>query len=185
METTLKLIFLDIDGVLNSNDFAVWCATTDEGKQFIKDGGHHWVDPNVVNRIIKICDETEAGIVLSSSWRFWNLESTIEDLNRYRDLKGIAERLIGVTPRLKMSSSYRGPEIQWFLDNIVKPPIDPYNRFYDYDFFKQAKRKKISYCIIDDDTDMLPEQMDNFVNTDFMVGLTDEDTNKIIAILNK
>ena len=180
----LKIIFLDIDGVLNSDEYAVWCATTEEGKQFIKDGGHHWVDRAAVNRIINICAETGAGIVLSSSWRYWDLENTKKDLNRYRDLMNISGRLIGITPRLKMSSSYRGPEIQWFLDNYTKNiKEDPYNRFYDYEYFKDCK--EISYCIIDDDTDMLDEQMDNFVNTDFMVGLTDEDVNKVIEILNR
>lgn len=181
---TLKLIFLDIDGVLNSNDYAEWCATTDEGKQYIKEGGHHWVDRAVVNRIINICIKTGAGIVLSSSWRCYNIEETKKELNRYRDLMNISGRLIGITPRLKMSSSYRGPEIQWFLDNMNKPPIDPYNRFYEYEYFKNCKHKTIKYCIVDDDTDMLPEQMDNFVHIDFMTGLTDEDAEKIINILN-
>lgn len=181
---TLKLIFLDIDGVLNSNDFAEWCVT-DEGKQFIKDGGHHWVDPSAVSRIADICDVTGAGIVLSSSWRYGTIDETKENLKRFRDLSKISDRLIGITPRLRMSSSFRGPEIQWFLDNIGQPPIEPYNRFYDYDFFKFAKHKQITYCIIDDDTDMLEEQKNNFVNTDFMVGLTEANKENIIKILNE
>ena len=39
------------------------------------------------------------------------------------------------------------------------------------------------YCIIDDETDMLYEQKDNFVNTNINFGLTDEDADKVINIL--
>ena len=39
--------------------------------------------------------------------------------------------------------------------------------------------------IIDDDSDMLYWQKDNFVNTDREIGLTDADTDLAIKILNK
>lgn len=41
--------------------------------------------------------------------------------------------------------------------------------------------KNYRYVIVDDDTDMLIGQ--NFVQTDFKTGLTDEDLNKIEAFL--
>jgi hypothetical protein len=40
------------------------------------------------------------------------------------------------------------------------------------------------YVILDDDSDMLPEQQANFVRTDERHGLTDADAERAIAILN-
>ena len=36
--------------------------------------------------IIKLCEETGAKIVISSSWRGWSLKATLKDFSRYRDL---------------------------------------------------------------------------------------------------
>ncbi len=40
----------------------------------------------------------------------------------------------------------------------------------------------LSYCILDDD---LLTQLDNFIQTDFRVGLTEDNVNKAIKILNR
>jgi hypothetical protein len=42
-----------------------------------------------------------------------------------------------------------------------------------------------SYVIFDDDLDMLIEQKDNFINTDFLLGLTSDQINLAEIILNK
>ena len=41
------------------------------------------------------------------------------------------------------------------------------------------------YAIIDDMYEMLPEQQDNLVMTDSETGITDEDADRIIEILNR
>jgi hypothetical protein len=41
-----------------------------------------------------------------------------------------------------------------------------------------------SYVIIDDDADMLPEQQENFVQTNQFYGITLADAEKAIKILN-
>jgi len=46
-------------------------------------------------------------------------------------------------------------------------------------------QNEYNYCIIDDDTDMLYEQRNNFVNTDPQTGLTLDNVSKVIEILNK
>lgn len=39
-----------------------------------------------------------------------------------------------------------------------------------------------NYVILDDDTDMLDEQKEHFVNTDTYKGINDDDVNKAIKI---
>lgn len=51
---------------------------------------------------------------------------------------------------------------------------------------KHPEDKIESYCIIDDNIDMLYEQKDNFVNCDaYCGGLTKEKADEVIKILNK
>jgi hypothetical protein len=40
-----------------------------------------------------------------------------------------------------------------------------------------------NYCIVDDDDDMLKSQMNNFVQTDPLIGITRKDYRKIKQIL--
>lgn len=156
----MKLIFLDIDGVLNSEKFSIWIH---EHPEFCENGGHFWIDPEKVEMIINLCKETGAKIVISSSWRGWSLKATLEDFSTYRDLSKLNPYIVGVTPRFNINSKFmsRGNEIQDYLNS----------------------HSVAKYCIIDDDTDMLEEQQENFVRTDCQVGLTIEDCQKVINIL--
>ena len=46
----------------------------------------------------------------------------------------------------------------------------------------KRKHSELNYCILDDDSDMLENQMSNFINTYDNYGLTTEDINKIKQI---
>lgn len=153
----MKVIFLDIDGVINSEDFAIW---NNEHPEFCENGGHFWIDPNKINMIIKLCEETGAKIVISSSWRGWSLKDTLNDFSRYRDLSKLNPYIIGITPRFYKN---RGIEIQYYLDSNISIT---------------------NYCIIDDDSDMLDSQKNNFVKINYKTGLTEYDVEKIKNILS-
>ena len=60
----MKVIFLDIDGVLN---YTKWY--TDERNPGNLHGQEGDLDPLCVDRIIRICEETGAKVVISSDWR--------------------------------------------------------------------------------------------------------------------
>lgn len=75
---------------------------------------------------------------------------------------GINREIFGITGISQ--TRYRGFEIQNYLD---------------------TQKDVLSYCILDDDCDMLPTQLDSFIQTDFRVGLTEDNVNKAINILNK
>lgn len=149
-----KIIFLDIDGVLN-----VHCEERDEfGPIFHK---------NFEDNLKWIIEKTSAKIVITSTWRFSGLNSMIE-MWKHRGLPG---EVIGITPHIGICK--RGEEIQFWMKN---KPI-------------------LNYVIIDDDTDMLPIQKNNFVKTsgnkdhpdcvDIGYGLTKKCAEKAVEILNK
>lgn len=162
----MKVIFLDIDGVLN-----VYCQGRDEyGCTFHK----HFED-----NLRWIIEETGAKIVISSTWRRDGLD-VMQNLWKHRNLPG---EVIDITPTEVDVVEYgtcefydlvdRGHEIQQWINN--------------HDI--------VNYVIIDDDNDMLPSQRGNFVRTannkdhsdcvDIGYGLTRKCSEKVIEILNK
>ena len=165
-----KIIFLDIDGVL---------ATP----EYLKDG--QWaLNPEKQKMLGRILSETDAEIVLSSSWR----RNSLEDTKEYMEEKGFlfVDKLIGVTIRAQqfiangkggILSMPRGVEIKYWIDTRIHS-----------DHGKNWKRlildRDYTYVILDDDCDMLLEHKNNFIRTESSIGLTDEDVEKAIAILN-
>ena len=113
------------------------------------------MDPNAVERIMRIVKETGAEIVVSSTWRF-------DDSICYKlRFMGIPQ-IYGITPGTV--KRYRGEEIKLWLDE--HPEVT-------------------NYVIIDDDNDMLDEQDLHLVQTSWLTGITDYDVEKAINILNK
>ena len=165
-----KIIFLDIDGVL---------ATP----EYLKDG--QWaLNPEKQKMLGRILSETDAEIVLSSSWR----HNSLEDTKEFMDKEGFlfVDKLVGVTIRAYQYlergtgvhlSIPRGVEIKQWIDTNIHS-----NNGKDW------QRKKLNveytYVILDDDSDMLLEHKNNFIRTESSIGLTDEDVEKAIAILN-
>ena len=159
----MKVIFLDIDGVLNSEEFAIWCS---EFPDFIREGGSNWVDPNAVKMIVYLCEKHDVKLVISSSWRIFDTYNTIEYFKRYRDLIPLCNYIVGVTPRSMDDRIWesRGEEIQQYLD--THPEVE-------------------NYVIVDDDNDMLESQKDHFVRCNYMFGLIPGKVIEIEDILNK
>jgi len=139
MNEIIDIIFLDMDGVLNSDDFiSEWIAShgdSDESMEQFKqlyyfhDGHEGYVVPELLERLKWICSETGCRIVWSSSWResYWRMNQdsgdgefdwhAIAELWRAKGLP--VELLAGCTPCLDMSRfSYvpRGLEIQRWID---------------------------------------------------------------------
>jgi hypothetical protein len=158
---TTKIIFLDIDGVLNNSEDSDMHETL---------GGCDFYSPNCVQRLNNLTDKTGAKIVVSSTWR---LGTTVEDLVGKLKSMGVTGEIIGKTDDLRSLHGFRGNEIlKWIKDNIKLLGCVHHWQFK-------------SYVILDDDTDMLLWQKDNFVNTDGQIGLTDKDVEDAIVILNK
>lgn len=171
-----KIVFLDIDGVLNSEEWF--------DKRFNKlvsdDICDSDVDPDAINRLMKFLDDTNAKIVLSSSWRSLNVQSTILEFSTFNHelLKKLIPYIIGVTPRF-YEYRKRGNEIKYWIDMLSTDYNALVKRGYILENVELSKDYR--YVIVDDDSDMLEGQ--NFVQTDFQTGLTDEDVNEMKAFL--
>lgn len=166
----IKYLFLDIDGVLNHD---VWFNSPS-----YKNNQANWqvsmFDPACVERVNRILQETGAKLVVSSSWRdmkdlpeiFAGVGLPTEfDVTPYADV--IYPDAFPITDFFSEETDiryWRGSEIKWYLDHNAKE---------DY-----------TYCILDDDCDMLDEQLEYFVSTSNPKGLTDKLTDKAIEILN-
>lgn len=151
----MKIIFLDFDSVI----------TTPSSK--------YCLSPPHMELLGKIIESTGAYIVISSSWRRYNLEQTINFITSSsnpfvgKNPFPFVDRVIDITKRLrpiKMSGYiHRGDEIQEWLD----------------------RHKVESYVILDDINNMLESQQSHLVLTDEIDGLTEKDVEKAIEILNE
>lgn len=144
----MKVIFLDVDGVLNH-----------EGNFNPADNpGPYPVDDYCVFLMGKVQLDTEAKIVVSSSWRHHpdGMDAIRAKFNDVIDKTGH-------TDLYKYEDCPRGVEIKEWLDS--HPEVT-------------------KYAIVDDDSDMLPEQKPNFFKTTFKLGLTPEIAEAITNHLN-
>ncbi len=162
----MKVIFLDIDGVLN-----VYSHDHDEfGSQFHS----HFVD-----NLKRIIDETEAKIVISSTWRYAGLERMKEMWEK----RGLPGDVIDVTP-----------DCTYLFNEGLLELTTRIERGYEIEYWLDENPGVQKYVILDDNDDFLPYQRGNFVRTsnninhpdcvDIGYGLTNECTNKAIRILN-
>ncbi len=125
----MKILFLDIDGVLNSG---TWFESNRRGMFDL--------DPGAVSLYNEIVEKTGCMVVISSSWR--RLDGYIDELQR-NSLR--VDVIIGETPRLPRPNGTsvefceRGFEIRsWIISN--------------------CQGVELTYAIVDDDSDMLPGQ---------------------------
>ena len=166
-----KVIFLDIDGVLNTERHYEYCCknriTSDErfGYPF---------DPEVIGNLKKIIDETGAEIVISSSWKFWGL-STMIDLWKGRNLPG---KVIGITPQAMSDEMLMNAD-------LTEMEMLPLKGSEIKGWLSEHRRSVAQYAILDDVNDMRPEQQSHFVQINPVVGITEQDAEEVIAILNK
>lgn len=164
----VNLIFLDIDGVLNSarwmNERPTAIRMRGYRKAWERDA-EEGMDPAAVGRLSGLVEATGAKIVISSSWRKMHSLPELDRMLRYRGLKG--QHVLGATPDLKHTTPglvQRGEEIdawlQWALHgNWVR-----------------------RFVVFDDDSDMDPVK-DRLVQTDWSVGLTESNVMTALELL--
>ena len=122
----MKVIFLDIDGVMNSEDW------------YNEHLGEGDIDYRAV-RLLKLYIEThDIHIVISSSWRDITLKQTLLTLTE-TPMIDIIGRIIGQTPR--SYDGNRGKEIDMWLND--RPEVDEFYIIDDDDFDIHQKDRLI------------------------------------------
>ena len=195
LEDPIKIIILDMDGVVNSNSLIrEWIdkkykekeklfSDFDEirgevRKEYAKEfrNMRELVFPELAERITRICNETGAFILWSSTWRNLSEYQNLAVVRNMFKRRGLPEdRFIGYTPDLKGDRGWsygwgvcRGEEISFWFKNYLTD-------------------RKIVGAVIDDRSDAgmgIPE-FTKFFQTDEEYGITEEQTQKIISYLNK
>lgn len=159
----MRIIFLDIDGVLNCEyaykqgecKYVEW--TDDNGNKQHHQSFCSW-SKDWLNRLIEY---TDAKIVVSSTWR----REGLTWLRKVWEIEGMKGEIIDITPSLRGFvdgySTPRGVEIDIWLKS----------RGFQHINWSSEEQKKVmdksgieSYLIIDDDSDMLYSQRNNFIH---------------------
>lgn len=185
----MKIIFLDIDGVLNCE---LWYKQRFEIlDRSVVTGNYPLYEfaPFLIERLNKIIEATDAKVVVSSTWRLTRTTKQLQDILNSVGFKG---EVIDVTPHFYATGHVddkkinytipRGCEIDWWLVNKGKFQRINWSRKLGEEYLKKALVK--NYVILDDDSDMLNSQLEHFVKTDIYHGLKEEHVQKAINILN-
>lgn len=166
----MKIIFLDIDGVLNSGRSFIafshrareWENADDPYYKRITKATIDDVSVGLLNRVLR---DFDANIVLSSTHRMHFADddkklSMIQDYLSYLGVDG--ERCVGFTPRF---NAIRGVEIKHWLDE-TSLPVE-------------------SIIILDDSSDFLPEQMEFHVHCEGGHGITEENYRQMTRLFGR
>lgn len=149
------IIFLDFDGVLNTEQYQALTAVNGNPG---KDAWGPLFDPRAVANLRKIIDATGAAVVISSSWRYIH---RLGSLRMMWEIRGLPGEILDTLP---CGASYisRGEDIECWLN----------------------QHEQTDYVIIDDLDDFYPSQHDRYVETNPIVGITETDAERAIELLN-
>ncbi len=167
-----KIIFLDFDGVLNTEYYqGVLCC---QGKPWRDEYGPIFA-PTAVAQLRRIIDVTDADIVIESSWKYLGLNA-MQEMWNFRRLPG---RVVGVTPSSAGNSRLlpAGPV-------HIDPSAGPCKGFEIASWLSDHAAPETRYVIIDDEYVILDSQAPHFILTNPYEGITKEQADMAISILN-
>ena len=169
----MKVIFLDFDGVLNSSNYSA--SLFKAGKPTQDENGNELFDPETIKRLNRIVDQTEAMIVISSSWRYLGL-SVLRDMCKARGLHG---QIIGQTSMHAVNAFILEHGLEWLDKGAI--PCSP--RAVEIEAWLHEHDNIDNYVILDD-MPMSAAIQPHLVQINPIHGLSDTQATKAIEILN-
>lgn len=196
----MKVIFLDIDGVLNSDTDFFELRKFGHPVNEIK--GSKVINRGCLALLQQILEDTDAKIVLSSTWRHLYTLEEMHEMFTARDFNLPFEVWHDITPTLSRGFSddhtyHRGaeirdyldahPEVEKFviLDDLLDPIVNiPHTYWVDGVGYDKQKPYQ-SFIKADLKVNSSDEPYANFINTSFRHGMSKLEMHRAITILGK
>jgi len=107
----MKALFLDIDGVCNDRAFVRAALEGSTITRWSADLARKTLDPVRVARVQRICDATDARIVIVSGWRRW---APVEDIAACLASAGLRAEILGAVGGAMFSADLRAhATLEW------------------------------------------------------------------------
>ena len=175
-EKNAKIIFLDFDGVLTNNNYSA--RLFEEGKPTSDKYGELF-DPKAVDLLNHIIDDTDAKVVVSSSWRYLGL-AKLQELWQERGLHG---QVIDMTSLHAVDEFIMENGLEW-LENGVEGNEMSSPRSMEIEHWLRYRKGNIANYVILDDLPMPTTLQAHFVQVNPVYGLLAPQTEQAINILN-
>ncbi|MBP5684619.1 MAG: hypothetical protein J6X02_05130 [Bacilli bacterium] len=144
----INIIFLDIDGVLNTSHFGM----KDYKNKY---GGYLIIDPEKLKILKRICDLTNSSIVLSTGWK-----SILDDDLKPLDING---KFL-----LEMFNEYDIPLVgktRTIKKDLSDGRVLPFYKEYEIIDYLSNHPEILHFCIIDDKEEELESLLDYLIKT--------------------
>lgn len=145
-----------------------------EGKPWQDEHGAFF-DPEAVEQLHRIIDNTHADIVVESSWKYLGLEA-MQEMWKVRNMPG---RVIDITPSTVSDS--------WLLTakfDDLDPAMGHCKGVEIASWQSDHTNKETRYVIIDDEYVIFDSQLSYFILTNPYEGITEDVANRVISVLN-
>ena len=145
------IIFLDVDGVLNFYHQSEYDTINE---------GHYTLSKSRLDLFAKLIEQTNAQIVLSSTWRLYPTGKTFLRRQLYHryDIQ-----ILDCTPDLKENYT-----------TIFR--IDEINKWLEY-----YENKNVKWVVLDDCC--IGQDVPNFFKTSYLTGIMQEDVDSVVSYL--
>ena len=168
-----KIIFLDFDGVLNTEHY----------QRLLQYEGEPWqdkhgalFDPQAVEQLQRIVDATHADIVIESSWKYLGLDA----MQRMWEDRHLPGRVVDITPSAVSDSVLLSADL-----DITAPSSLHCKGAEIASWLADYKMQDAPYVILDDEYVILESQQPHLVMTNPYDGITIDIATIAINVLNK
>lgn len=169
-----KVLFLDFDGVINTDRMAI-DALTKEGVW--RDEYGLKFDPESVSNLRRILDHTGARIVAITSWKQYGIDY-LQEIWTARRMPG---EISDVTPDSRTDFEM---DPQGRPKCVSVPLYSKGEQIEEWLVQEQLEGRETRYAILDDNQQFTLEQQPYFIQVCAHCGITLNDSQRAIAILN-